>query len=321
MHRRTATIVLVGVLLAAIIVWLGRYTETRDSSRGAGITAEEEPDRDSGPAAGLATAPAPKRRTPANLPPHDAPLSAILPGLVASADAGDPRAACRLGMELLRCSQLAEWQRIVSAQGTDTESLLVAEGNLGAANFEAEEKIWRLERLSDCASVPDELRSQGADYLTRAARAGDPYAMLAYAEGQHFPLEGRGIAVDPAFDDWRRESAAMAHAALRAGNPTAAFSLFTAYQDDHSMLAALVPDDPYRTYVYHLLSVQLLGHREQVDRFASLGPESLESARREAADLHHRHFQGKRFESSRTFLPVPHIPSNSARAQAPFCTD
>lgn len=254
------------------------------------------------------------------MPPHDAPLAASVPDLEVRANAGDPRAACRLGMELIRCAQLEQWRRVPQAGGSELEFRLEAKGNLGAANLQAEQKLWEIQQSAHCAALPNALRDQGAKYLRQAARAGDPYAMLAYAEGAHFPLDGRGIFVDPGFDAWRRDSVGMAHAALRSGNPAAAFSLQLAYQDDHGIFGGLVPDDPYLAYVHHLLVIRLFGHREQRAP-SSLDPAAQARARQEADDLHRRLFEGRRFPGSRALTSV-HLFFRAGNADVqPFCAD
>lgn len=251
-------------------------------------------------------------------PPQDAPLAATVPELVARAEAGDSRAACRLGMELLRCEQMEQWNRI-TVGSPDSESEFESEGNLGAANFQAEEKIWRIERLAQCAAVPAHLRGQGSNYLRQAAYAGDPYAMHAYAEGLHFNIEIRGFALGPHFDAWRRDSPAMMRAALRAGNPTAAFSLFSAYQDDHSPFTALVPDDTFQAAVFHLLSVRLFGISDRMSTFTTLDATGVANAYKEAEALHQRYFDGRRFDQSRALGYPAHVAPSPGRAPRAFC--
>lgn len=260
-------------------------------------------------------------REPVPLPPHDAPLAQILPDLHARADAGDRRAACRLGMELLRCQHLGTWDALVSkVMEGDAEMEFEAQGNLAAANSIAEERLWRIERLQQCRGVPESLRSQGAHYLRQAALAGDPHAMLAYAEGHHWSPNGRGIALGADFDRWRQEAPGMMHAALRAGNPTAAFMLQMNYSDDFGFLSAMIPDDTYRSYVYHLLSVRLFGHRENQRLARDMDAASMERASQEAIQLHERYFKGRRFPSSMALRYPPHIRSSADGVQT-FCED
>ncbi|WP_374472731.1 hypothetical protein [Arenimonas sp.] len=277
--------------------------------------------RDAGESPGPASTAAAAMRGPTPLPPQDAPLAQILPDLHARANAGDRRAACRLGMELLRCQHLGTWDALISRfKKGDAEAEYEAEGNLAAANAVAEERLWRIERIQQCRGVPEKMRSQGAYYLRQAALAGDPHAMLAYAEGQHWSPDGRGIALGPEFDRWRQEAPGMIHAALRAGNPTAAFTLQWSYFDDLGFLSAMIPDDTYRGYVYHLLAVRLFGHRENQRLARDMDAASMERARQEAIQLHERYFKNRRFPSSMALRYPPHIRSRAEGAPA-FCED
>lgn len=236
----------------------------------------------------------------APLPPHDTLLAQSLPVLLARAEAGDRSAACRLGLELLRCDQLKSFQRMTEGQLDRAEEELAAAGELVAANSVAEQSLWNLERNQQCQAVPQELADQGARYLREAALAGNPYAMTAYASGTHWPPDLRGIAISPDFDRWRREAPGLLQAAVQAGSPEAAFMLQLSYVDDNGFLSALVPDDPYRGYVYNLLSARLFGHRERDTWARHLDAEAIERARDEAARLHDRYFDGRHFPQDRT---------------------
>lgn len=323
MNRRRRVTGWLLVALAAAAAWAWWQTRDRWATAGDATQATQAPpspvrERDADATTPMARAlPVP----PAPLPPPDAPLAQVLPGLRATADAGDRRAACRLGMELLRCQHLGAWNRQMERfMGEQAEAAYESEGNLAAANQVAEEKLWRIERLAQCRAVPADLQAEGARYLRQAALAGDPYAMLAYAEGHHWPPSSRGIALDPMFDQWRREAPAMMHAALRAGNPTAAFILQINYSDDLGFLSALVPNDAYRSYAYHLLAVRLFGHTEQPGRTRGLDAGEIERARREADDMHARYFDRRRFPSSHAMRYPPYMRVPDSQWPA-FCED
>jgi hypothetical protein len=309
-RRRNLLLLAVGVtLVLAVFLFRNSPPARQPQSTSAEELAEEIP---------FAPPTVPAKDASPPLPLQDAPLATTVPSLVARAEAGDSRAACRLGMELLRCEQMEQWNRI-TVGSPDGESQFESEGNLGAANFQAEEKIWRIERLAQCAVVPAHLRGQGSNYLRQAAYAGEPHAMHAYAEGLHFNLELRGVALDPHFEAWRRDSPAMMHAALRAGNPAAAFSLFTAYQDDHGPFTALVPDDTFQAAVFHLLSVRLFGMRDRLSTFTSLDAAGMANAHKEAEALHQRYFGGRRFDRSRALAYPVHSAPYPGREPRVFC--
>lgn len=238
------------------------------------------------------------------LPPPSAPLAETLPLLRARADAGDGRAACRLATELIRCQQAGEFP----ADMTPLEREYEAKGNLAAANHFAEQALWTNEMAIRCRDLPPDLRDRGGHYLRQAALAGDASAMLAYAEGMHWRLDGRGIALDPLFDRWRTEAPQMAQRALEAGLPAANYYFWMAYQDDFSLFGALVPDDPYRAYVHHLLMARLFGWREPDGTRRDLSPVELQRAVREADELHQRVYRGRRFRSAESMLQPLFLP-------------
>lgn len=318
MSRRATSWLLVVLAATAAVVWW----PTRDSGETNDGTIRATTAPPSTGRKGAIDAEAPVARAPpAPLPPPDAPLAQVLPGLRANADAGDRRAACRLGMELLRCQHLGAWHaQMETIMGEQAEAAYEADGNLAGANQVAEEKLWRIERMEQCRAVPEDLQDQGARYLRQSALAGDPHAMLAYAEGHHWPPNMRGMALDPMFDQWRREAPAMIHAALRAGNPTAVFILQFNYSDDFGYLSALIPNDAYRRYVYHLLAVRLFGHREQPGYSRALDADAIERARREANDLHARYFDGRRFPSTLSMRYPPYMRTPAGQSPA-FCED
>jgi hypothetical protein len=204
---------------------------------------------------------------------------------------------------------------VAGANEGDAEAEYEAAGNLAAANSVAEERLWRIERLQQCRGVPADLHGQGARYLRQAALAGEPHAMVAYAEGQHWTPNVRGIAIGRDFDLWRQEAPGMVHAALRAGNPTAAFMLQMSYSDDFGFLSALVPDDRYRSFVYHLLSVRLFGIRENTAWARDLGAADMERARLEARQLHEKYFAGQQFPKSRMMPYPPYLHRGSDQPQ------
>ena len=314
MSQRRTTITGLLVLLAlavAMFAWLGREpVATVDDARDVvDVAASDENTPPGLPAPGIRE-PVPVQ--PAPLPAPDTPFAQALPALRAAADAGDRRAACRLGLELLRCQHLGAWDALMEKYTSeDAEAAWVAQGNLAAANHVAEEKLWRIESLEQCRVVPADLHGQGTRYLRQSALAGDPHAMFAYAEGHHWPPSMRGMAVDPAFDPWRREAPAMMHAALRAGNPSAAYILQINYTDDFGFLSGMIPNDPYRSYTYHLLVVRLFGHKERPGFARGLDASAIESARREAARMHEQYFGGRQFPPELSLVYPPYVrPSN-----------
>jgi len=289
------------VVIAAVAWWFFPPPEVTPANEAPAATTTASPAarQDTPPAT-----PAAGRGSDTPLPPPSAPLAETLPLLRARADAGDGRAACRLATELIRCQQAPLFPFDAEAYERNYE----AEGNLAAANQMAEQALWQREQALRCRAIPPDLADRGVDYLRQAALAGDASAMLAYAEGMHWRLDLRGLALDPRFDRWRTEAPQMARRAFEAGLPAANFHLWMAYQDDFSLFGALVPDDPYRAYVHHLLMARLFGWREPDGTRRDLSPVELQRATREANELHQRVYRGRRFRSAESMLQPLFLP-------------
>lgn len=304
--RRTAIIVPVVLLASAIAAWL-RFD-------GSPAYDDAAPPAAASPgAADTPTVPPP----PAGVPVAVA-TSPVLSRLEQLADAGDGRAACELAYDLLSCAhRLAARDRSMLSLLAERERALEAEGDLEGANRIAGEQARLLATAGACQAIPARLRGRGGEYLRRAALSGEPVAMLAYAQGYQFNPSGRGWATDPTFEAWRVEAADMAHRALNAGNPWAAFVLSQAYRDDAGIPNSLVPDDPYRSAVYHLLWVRLYGSTEQAAWLAPLTADRQAAARREAERIHAGVFRGRTFDaaSRRRSSPMHHRADSTAACE------
>jgi len=253
------------------------------------------------------------------LPAVDAPLSTILLPLSDRADRGDPKAACRLAMELIRCQVTAYYQSIAAFNDSSLEKKLEAEGNLKAADSIAANQMEQLLRSQECQAVPENLRDRGAHYLAMAARAGEPEAMLRYADGMHWPLDGRGVYSDPEFDAWRRDAPRMLRRAFEAGVPEAPFLYWVAYQHDYGALSALIPNDPVKAEATRTLMVRLHGWSER-PMPSQLDPTSLARASELARQWHEGLFQGRRYAGQdRSAYQFPGFPRQDDKPHA-FCT-
>lgn len=315
MNRRNGGLVAVaGLLILGALGW--QLARRPDAPLPAESPAGETTAAPRPPRAAPASAPKAALDLDAPLPPASAPLADTLPLLRARADAGDRRAACRLATELIRCQQVPLFPIDMDVLEREYE----AEGNYAAANQMAEQALWQREQVLRCRDVPAELADRGGDYLRQAALAGDASAMLAYAGGMHWRLDLRGVALDPRFDRWRAEAPQMAHRAFEAGLPAANFYLWMAYQDDLSPIGSLVPNDPYRARVHHLLMARLFGWREPQGTMGELTPGELERAVREADALHQRVYRGRRFRSAEAMLQPLFAPPGP-EAQPPPCDE
>lgn len=269
------------------------------------------------------TAPAPAARQKgespdiAILPPEDAPLAGIIHSLAERADAGDRKAACRLGMELLRCEHL---QENAPRAPTDDGDARTAKRSSASVDYLMREPAWIVERLAQCEAVPAALAGEGARYLEQAALAGEPEAMVRYAEGQHWPPSGRGAMAGPSFDRWRRNAPGMMRRALEAGYPDAVFALMIAYQDDATHHAALIPNDPEQAAVIGLLYARLFGRQGMERRLRGMDAASQANAIRQAEAMHREYFQGRRFSGSGFPYPafLPPVPGQTTHD---FCRE
>lgn len=179
----------------------------------------------------------------APMPPWGEPLGANLDAVRRRADAGDARAACRIGVEASLCN-LARTPAADAAPGDSTAAGQSPPDNAALAGY--------------CEGIDDDLRGQAAAYLRKAAMAGNTDAMLRYASGPFLAaspqaLDAPGYLHDPAFSDWYADALPMALRALRAGNPMAAQLLASAYADDQGLFDARVADDPVQAHAYRLL--------------------------------------------------------------------
>lgn len=318
MNRRTKlALLLLAALAAAAMVWM-QYQPSRTPATSPWTNEA------SGPEIVVADSPTPPGNISnhgpvrAALPPPNAPLATILAPLVERADAGDARAACRLAMELIRCDFLRT--SMVFLADPKFELDLEARGKLDTADQVALGNLARIEHLQECRVVPGELQDRAGHYLSQAARAGVPEAMVRYAEGHYWPADGRGVFSDPAFDQWRQEAPAILQRAFEAGVPEATASLMTAYQWDTFGVGALIPKDPVKAEAMRMLLVRLQIWSDFLVP-SSMDAASLAEATRLAEQWHQGPFKGRSFRGHRLFNFVPPDATHHDGQPLNFCTD
>jgi hypothetical protein len=216
-----------------------------------------------GSAGGERTLPFAAPQDTAPMPPWGEPLGANFDALRRRADAGDARAACRIGVELSLCE--------VSRRGSTRTGDAAAAAPQNAAARHAsiagvpQQGLRQGQNLADyCEGVDPAQQGLAASYLRKAALAGNRDAMLRYAQGAFFDgsreaLDHNRYLQDPGFVDWYRDAVPTLQRALRASDPMAAQLLADAYADDHGLLDALIPDDPTQAFSYRLLLSYLRG--------------------------------------------------------------
>lgn len=235
------------------------------------------------------------------MPEPGLPLADAVAALAARADAGDNAAACRVGSELARCAALA-WRQPGPQAETLRETALNEEAKGRTA--EAESMVRFADELEaatrDCAGVPDAYRGRAARYLRQAALAGEPEAMLRYADGDDlFPAMTYDWLRSPDLDPWRRDAPALLQRSLEAGRPEAVLMLARAHADNISALGGLIPDDVAQARRWRALARRLLGAESDAALENTPAPPADAAADRiaeaEAEALHARLFDGRRW--------------------------
>ena len=241
------------------------------------------------------------------MPAHGLPLRDALPSLQSRADAGDSLAACRLGMELLRCAALGQYGPGHDEFQARQEAEQEARGNTETADQIAVARAVHAQLRDTCAVVPKALQDRAHHYVRQAALAGEPEAMVRYAAGETITtgLLGLGYTTRPGFDQWRREARPVLMRAMNEGVPEAALLLAIAQGQNVGLLALLLPRDEVEASASLELTRRLFGDVSGVPQFAPglahaaappLDPESAADAQRMAEDWHTGAFQGRRLE-------------------------
>lgn len=299
MRSRTRVLLLTAILLPVVAfvslrAWQHLPGQAKNEPEAAPPPALKiEPD--SSAATGL---PSPRASEP--LPPKDAPITDTAALLQSRADAGDRKAACRLGIELLRCHLLLKvHQASVADWMQELELSQEAKGKPEDANRVAGLNLGYIEQSRLCASLPEGMVAQGPRYLRAAALAGEPEAMLRYADGQSLDTQsGFGFLRTPEFDQWRAEASTVLQAALAAGRPEAVELLRQAYAGDQGWMQGLVADDPVRAHAYFLLQGRLFNSpaAAPLPPPQGLDADQIRQAEELAASMHERHFQGRQLD-------------------------
>jgi hypothetical protein len=194
------------------------------------------------------------------LPDSELNLASIYGELKTRADAGNSKAACRLGVQLVRCFYNKEFderlKRNAAAEnlrrGGDVQDI----PDIDMLDLQAEFKSAHLNANRVCKGLDKRQLDERMQYLRQAAYAGVPEAMINYANGVGFgegniPMRGQ------AFDLWRAEAKVIADRALRMGLPDAVLMYESAYYDDIGIFHALIPDDPVKSETYRQLWLRM----------------------------------------------------------------
>ncbi|HEY9143972.1 MAG TPA: hypothetical protein VIM90_08070 [Arenimonas sp.] len=233
-------------------------------------------------------------------------IEALLPvevrDLVALADAGEERAACRLGSLLAQCGLLApEYYSDKFVEQLERQERSAAEkGDLEAANQTAGALLLARTRQQRCSGLPDEMLALASPYLRQAAMAGDREAMVRYLRGEAFSSIGMSESQtlrSPHFDQWRREALGMLKGQLAQGSPEAVLLLLEAHSDSGRVLSFLTQPDPLMDRAYLRLAERVFHDFALPEGWAAPAPDARldREARELAARWHSEHFAGRRY--------------------------
>ncbi|UZW59690.1 hypothetical protein [Lysobacter enzymogenes] len=171
------------------------------------------------------------------------------------ADAGDSRAACQLGVDLLRCADTSAAQQLLAGAEQNASAGLAPEQR--AYMTRMEDRARQL--IAECRDARSDAWRQGNRYLRQAALAGEPEAMYRYARGDSVLLDYSHLNT-PEFDRWRAEAGNLLQLSFEAGYTPALFDLMTAYSDNSSPITGLIADDPTKARAMRLLVARLSGN-------------------------------------------------------------
>ncbi|MGO1071852.1 hypothetical protein [Lysobacter sp. CA199] len=185
------------------------------------------------------------------------------------ADAGDSRASCQLGMELLRCTDTSAAEQMLAAAEENARPDLPPDQRAYMTKLENRAR----QMLAECRNTPADAWKQGNHYLRQAALAGEPEAMYRYARGDSVLVDYSHMN-SPEFDRWRSEAGNMLQLSFEAGYLPAVFDLMVAYSDNSSPLTGLIANDPTKSRAMRVLIGRLAGRPvdRPESRYANLEP-------------------------------------------------
>ncbi len=179
--------------------------------------------------------------------PRDTLATTIVDALIAEADAGDPEAACRVGIELWDCrlDQLIEkW---------DEQSLYIVKRILGdeaqARLYVGLQAAWDIH--GRCMGVSVERATRAWQYLGRAALNGSVAAKSKFAMAPPSGVEFTGSAgFLAALDLYRERASDFLWDAIANGDVMALYTAWFMAQRSDLFGAGVFPTDPYLALVY-----------------------------------------------------------------------
>jgi hypothetical protein len=255
---RHKLIVLALAAAVVVVVFLARAPQTgiKPPDPSAAASLPPSPPRTAAPAAKPGSWAAPPgaatsvMRGPVRLPPPATPVRDVIDQLKPHADAGEPRAACRLGMDLTRCYQARGVEKLVEGEARRLRSVDPASDEAARVRRSMEELTRTVAADSvACMGVPDQALDAAWVYLLRAGLAGNVTAMAQFATNPPLPYES----VIDNIEGWtayRDHAGAFLLRAVEAGDVRAAW--MATFQSSTGMGpgGAVLPRDPQRALAF-----------------------------------------------------------------------
>lgn len=222
---------------------------------------------------------------PLPLPPVKESLLTTFDDLKKLADAGDRKASCRLGLELVRC----KWHNGYVAAHKKNIEILAAMSKDDAKYSQTARQNQNFERLiardkSVCAGFPMESTTDGWRYVFAAASAGDGYSAVKFAQGMSLlsPTEPRPLDTAEGWVAYRQNAFPMLEQALEQGHPQAALIL-SRFHRAPQFGSQLAPKDPIKSIAY-LMAIKSIAASEFKEQLAVEIEDHLESSKLTAAE-------------------------------------
>lgn len=243
MPKWVVVVIALGALGAAL--WLGMKLGAQQAADSARVPPTDATVPDVSEAS-ASDPPAPdlvsRAASAAPLPPVDTPLAEVFDDLVARADRGDHRAACRLALELQTCGHDLGLARLLAEGAARNDSVdLSSLDNETLARMEAivahgERTFDHFETLvAHCRGVPEVSFGRRLGWWRQAAFAGHPAAVHEYVGGEAFPAH-LWIRESAHLQAYQRDLEGLAWRTMQSGDLEMAWRLMNAHTPNPPMM-------------------------------------------------------------------------------------
>ena len=208
----------------------------------------------------------------------------------------DPKAACRLGIELIRCGRLVSTRASLEAARIDAERAAkdTQEGQRSIQVYnDLAGRVLEDERV--CRGVSRESSRDAWKFLLAAATAGNVAAMSRFVRDPG--MDQRDPDSAPAWEEYERVSPEFIERSLENGDVRVLYHAWLSATNDRWLNGKIIPRDLDKSLAYGLALTGLLdqGRGDGVARSneavaKEIGKERAEAARQEAAALRNGNF-------------------------------